>query len=130
MRPIQHSTLNLALLEKVRDKIAAVPKAYDQTQWADSSDDAPCGTVACIAGWAAILSGAMTPEEARTQTGHGVYYTARDALRLTRKEAETLFSGRMSGWPYRYRLVALLWDDSRAAVRYLNRIIRTGKVLR
>lgn len=122
--------LNIDLLNKVRDKIAATPEAYDQRDWCLPSHAAPCGTVACIAGWAAILSGEMSIKEAHrnySDNGEHVNNVAMRVLGLTENEANTLFNGGRDGWPLRYRALGKL-SDSQAAIRYLNRIINTGKV--
>lgn len=49
-------TINTELLVKVRQKIREHPDQHDQQHWARRT---PCGTTYCIAGWAAMLSGAQ-----------------------------------------------------------------------
>lgn len=46
--------MNVRLLRKIQKHILAEPKSYDQDAWIREDD---CGTVACIGGWASILSG-------------------------------------------------------------------------
>jgi len=46
---------NAELAYKVLDHIDADPRAWRQSEWIGESD---CGTVACFAGWAVLLSGA------------------------------------------------------------------------
>lgn len=63
--------LNIELFKKVREKIATTPEAYNQSVFARASTVAPCGTVACIAGWACVLSGAMDAEELKRRERKG-----------------------------------------------------------
>lgn len=44
---------NVDLMLKIREKITNEPDSYDQDVWIETS---ACGTTACIAGWACILS--------------------------------------------------------------------------
>lgn len=133
------SELNIELLKQVRDKIATTPQAYNQETWGQPSAAAPCGTAACIAGWACILSGAMTPEKlydlGETRHWERIEGVAQDKLGLTLDEADTLFNGEPEiKWPGAF---ADLWIDSygdqlqqaQVAVEYLDHIIETGKVL-
>lgn len=48
--------MNVELLQKVKEKILAEPTAVNMDDWCFSSNKTPCGTVACIAGWACVLS--------------------------------------------------------------------------
>jgi hypothetical protein len=48
--------LNIELFKKIRDRIAEIPESYDQSAWIQSSDAAPCGTAACLAGEAIICA--------------------------------------------------------------------------
>lgn len=50
---------NAELAYKVLDHIDADPKSWDQGLWVRKTD---CGTVACFAGWAVLLSGATVEE--------------------------------------------------------------------
>lgn len=49
--------MNSELLLKVRDHILEEPKRCDMSDWIRRSKQSPCGTIACIAGWACVLSG-------------------------------------------------------------------------
>lgn len=144
--------LNIELFKAVRDKIATTPEAYDQSVFARPSDSAPCGTAACIAGWACVLSGAMDSEELkRRERAHGAEFesietTAQAALGIDDDDAEVLFTEnpagqrydwheddeRDGGWPDPF---ASQWDYGtrsdrpRIAVAYLDHIIATGSVL-
>lgn len=48
------TTPNAALAWRVMDQIDAYPDLWDQGSWIGEKD---CGTVACFAGWAVLLSG-------------------------------------------------------------------------
>jgi hypothetical protein len=45
-------SVNVALLEQVMTRIEDHPEQHDQTVWVNE-----CGTAACFAGWACLLSG-------------------------------------------------------------------------
>lgn len=131
--------LNIDLLKKVRDKIATTPGAYNQETWAKPSASAPCGTAACIAGWACIISGAIDVKQlyslAEGRQWVAIEGAAQAQLGLTRAEADTLFSGDPSyDWPIEF---GDQWDsaygdnkqEAEIAVEYLDSIINTGEVL-
>lgn len=143
------SEVNIELLKQVRDKIATTPEAYDQRVFARKSSAAPCGTAACIAGWACVLSGEMdTAELMRREQAIGTVYesireTAKRVLCLDENEADTLFTEtpegepdydeeRGNGWPEPF---CGEWADSgrrdrpSIAIAYLNHIIETREVL-
>lgn len=48
--------MNVELLQKVKEKILAEPSAVDMDLWSSPSSSTPCGTVACIGGWALLLA--------------------------------------------------------------------------
>lgn len=141
--------LNIELLKAIREKIATTPEAYDQSVYARVESEAPCGTAACIAGWACVLSGEMTTDELKRRERStdmeefkSIAQTASRVLGLDNLEAETLFAEDPSGcrdfdederddaWPEPF---ATKWEDGFApetvAVAYLDHIIETGKVL-
>lgn len=49
--------MNVKLLRKVKRHILEEPKRFDMDYALRRSAESPCGTVGCIAGWAAILNG-------------------------------------------------------------------------
>jgi hypothetical protein len=148
--------LNIELFKAVREKIATTPEAYDQMLWGRADSSAPCGTAACIAGWACFLSNNASLEEVRASRRFGelspnryVPDIARDALGLDEDEAEILFTSEpggewedyddngegvyYGGWPNRFadmwRGAANQARQAEVAVAYLDHIIETGKVL-
>lgn len=48
---------NAELAYRVLDHIDAHPEQWYQPQWVTRPDGADCGTAACFAGWASLLSG-------------------------------------------------------------------------
>lgn len=67
--------MNITLLEKVLNLIEEKPEKWEQASWVDSRELTPgqladmqagkyemCGTTACVAGWALLLSGQYEPE--------------------------------------------------------------------
>lgn len=143
--------LNIELFKKIRDKIKTAPIAYDQSVFARREDSAPCGTAACIAGWACVLSGRMDEQELRRRERgpleefETIEQTATQQLGLSPDEAEILFTEtpagtrqdwyedgeRDDGWPSPF---AEQWEEgdlpqAEIAVAYLDHIIESGKVL-
>lgn len=97
--------MNVELLERIAAAIEAKPKLYDQTDWIRST---PCGTVCCIAGWAAELS---DPTFARGYEqwlrGDGKYVgsvadRAEELLMLPEWSAGDLFDANGFTWPGSY----------------------------
>jgi hypothetical protein len=146
------SRLNIELLKKVREKIATTPEAYDQGNEAYNDQRSPCGTVACIGGWADILSAPNKAERDRRMRGFVDLDRAADALGLSgasfwneyaggiQTERAILFTGDPDeNWPapfagqYVNALDSDAFDGNRAiaavAVAYLDHIIASGKVL-
>jgi hypothetical protein len=101
------------LIDRVVDVIEHNPNAHDQSYWAwrdmdysltapplsISLDNFPCGTTACVAGWALLLAGyVLTFDEGSdaanfAENGRIIPLLARELLRLEREQAEQLF-----GW--------------------------------
>lgn len=139
-RKVVVMSLNIELLQKVRDKIATTPEAYNQGTYGCQSSLAPCGTAACIAGWACLLSGRMdtTALYHFSDTEPAVIHDeAAEALGLDADDAEVLFTGEpqnadSDGWPapfcYEWA-VATRKEQSVIAVAYLDWIIKTGEVV-
>jgi|SRR6185503_17664585 len=144
--------LNIELFKKIREKIAATPEAYDQETYGRREEEAPCGTAACIAGWACVLSDRvplLTLQRQRYISNLDIPFLAAEALNLTVDEADILFSGNpdwddgaetdVRAWPEPYASdwsasktlpeITQLKEQARIAVAYLDRIIETGKVL-
>ena len=69
---------NVELLERVMQHIDDHPEQHEQAVWVRHE----CGTAACFAGWAALLSDEMTEVEDRTglfRDAGGELFTAREA---------------------------------------------------
>lgn len=86
--------LNRKLLEKVRNHIVQVPARLDMSVYVHESDESPCGTQACVAGWAVLL-GRHVPKSRwntyRPREGE-FFHAGRKVLGLTNKEANRLFN--------------------------------------
>lgn len=144
--------LNIELFKKVREKIATTPEAYDQDIESCNDPRSPCGTVACIGGWADILSAPTETERRARMRGLVDLDRAADSLGLNGKsfwqeyasdagtERGVLFSGDPDKfWPEPFaaqlREAKTLEPHTQAAalakiaVAYLDKIISTGKVL-
>lgn len=143
--------LNIELFKKIRDRIAEVPESYDQSLYIRSEPAAPCGTAACLAG-EAIICAAKT---LKIGVKNLHFYDNKD--RVAERAAELLGlpepdwgAGSTRHYNDTARLFAslsessVIWPkpfaeqfrkarDSReraaVAVKYLDHIIETGKVL-
>lgn len=136
--------LNYALLQKVRDRIAAIPESYNQTTWYSPDDYAPCGTTACIAGEAIICEAPTVTEgierlkaAVNSYSFRGEYATAYDwgrkALKLNDSEAAVLFNGYGTRWPgefgHKFGRARSAKGRAKVAVAYLDWIIENGRVV-
>jgi hypothetical protein len=94
--------MNVPLLRKVKKHILAEPRRLEMNNWAVNVDEeeAPCGTQACIAGWAVILGKGLTNNKKREKyidranTHYSMNFwhnTARKLLGLTQDQAYNLF---------------------------------------
>lgn len=54
--------MNTKLLRKIKKHILEEPKRLRMWGWVSKSRRSPCGTAACIGGWAVILSGKYSQE--------------------------------------------------------------------
>jgi hypothetical protein len=91
--------INVELLEQVKQHILMEPRRLDMGLWShncdpDNPDNSPCGTTACIGGWAIILAG---EKEGGWPGGQ-----AARLLGLSKEQASLLFH--VSYWPDEYRL--------------------------
>lgn len=129
--------LNFPLFRKVIKKLETAPEAYRQTTTASRDNSAPCGTAACIGGWADILSGAGDLKKARVSLNRAADRLGLNGMMWAEEddtERAILFDGDPSDvWPQPF---ASQWSRAhtrerraRVAIRYLKRIITTGKVL-
>lgn len=131
--------LNFALFRKVIKKLETAPTAYDQTAIAEPDSESPCGTAACIGGWADILSapkglfrcGKLIPYRVNLNR-------AADSLGLDCNDSgeSNLFTGdpgdNSDGWASRkhreaWRKAATRKGQARVAIRYLTHIFKTGR---
>lgn len=117
--------LNVKLLRKVQKHILEEPRRLQMGVWQSKSDDAPCGTIGCIAGWTALL-------------GDGFYAGDDSTVRRKAEELLHLFDGHKSfdlfyidGWPYEYieSYYSAETDKSRAGIvsDRIDYFIKEGK---
>lgn len=128
--------LNKRLLRKIRDHILEEPKRYDQGSYGDRvepEEGGPeCGTVACLAGWALVLSGKpLFLERYPDTTVSNVANKASKLCGIEREDGYGVFSSGIS-WPDKFhnRLINAKTKRGKAsaAAAYLDYIIETGKV--
>lgn len=128
--------INKTLFRKVRNKILKNPEAYDQSTFVRESDQAPCGTAACIFGWAVLLAEKIAIDDAledeEENEGDGIFREAISVLGLSRDEGLVVANYAGMGWPEPYgssfRTAYKKDERARIAADYINYIIRTGKV--
>lgn len=92
--------INVDLLLQVADHIREEPKRLDMSTWIQRWDPAaggpPCGTSACIAGWAAMLAANDRSEYGGLPAGY-----AAEKIGLTADEEKVIFYS--SRWPREFR---------------------------
>lgn len=133
--------MNVKLLRKVKKHILAEPRRFVMWTWkstkednierrntftSDASDNrqvkfAKCGTAACIAGWACILSKKEEPADFRV--------TAQRLLKIGYRDGESLFS--VDSWPDEFRKAYQKSVTQPALVKIadarIEHFIKTGK---
>lgn len=78
-------SVNIPRLTAVRDQLLAIPPETFNMIHTINRVDYPCGTVACIAGWACLLDDPLTPASV-------VLSKAQELLGLTTEQANELFT--------------------------------------
>lgn len=141
--------LNIGLFKKIRERIATIPASYDQSDWVTTSNSAPCGAAACLAG-EAIICAAPTVQEGlkelrrlNKRKDRNAVIPARAAKLLglegswgdycetqnQQQGRETLiFDADARFWPSDLREQFQDGEEADAAVELLDKIIETGKV--
>lgn len=131
--------LNFKLIRKIIKKIETTPEAYDQSVWGKKEPSAPCGTAACIAGWACYFGEKKTlkqlwrdPESAATigakliGLDKGDYWT-------DNPDEYGMFNGFADSWPEpfssRFHNARGPKGQAKAAVAYLKHVLRTGQIV-
>ena len=130
--------LNFRLIRRIIKKIETTPEAYDQNVWGRRDNKAPCGTAACIAGWACFLGGEKSLEQLRRNpksvAGIGVKLLGLFKSRDGWVADETgMFDGYADSWPHpfdkRYQEARSPRAGARAAISYLKHVLKTGEVV-
>lgn len=140
------TNLNIELFKKIRERIAAVPESYDQSELYAESSDSPCGTVCCLAGEAIICNEPTiaqgVTELRRLYNEVGGYAVPRRAIELldlsgsqgcsSEDRWHEMFDGGGYGWPEKfgkmYRQANTQAKKAQAAVAYLDYIVETGRI--
>lgn len=123
--------LNFPLFRKVIEKLETAPAAYDQGVFGAEPDDvAPCGTVACVGGWADILSARTTTEREKRMAGE--VDLARAGRSLGLRVGHSLFIARPDSevWGEHGKWWEKAKTDERRAevmISLLKNIMATGK---
>lgn len=99
--------MNVELLRKVKEHILDEPQRLDMSMFGQRTEGEmapPCGTTACIAGWAVILSDPKlftVDIEEFDDVLSDAYKTGRELLRITPGQARRLFF--VGGWPLTFK---------------------------
>lgn len=130
--------LNFRLLRRIITKLESTPEAYNQGKWGERNSEAPCGTAACIAGWAAFLDGKLTHQQLRRNPKSAQRKGAKSlGLKISlyqTDEVYTLFTGDPSDtWPepFSTRWINASGNrkrEAKVAVAYLKHILATGEI--
>jgi hypothetical protein len=116
--------INVELLRRVKAHILAEPSRFDMGEFIIEGDAArtfavkfdrpapPCGTIACIAGWAVLLSDDDPPSDAEE-----IELRANALLGLTPEMGDRLFF--TTEWPERFKQSYREAEDSDLAVAAL-----------
>jgi hypothetical protein len=134
--------LNLALFQKVRDRIAEIPESFEQSRWLMAHPSSPCGYAACLAG-ETIICAAPTVEQGLAYLKRLVAIdeekntclvpdTAGGMLELdgsyTEDGEHDIFVANAEFWPEPFRSQFTNGDESGAAVAYLDWIIANNRI--
>ena len=131
--------MNVKLLRKIQKHILAEPRRLAMCDWIQRGKPgqeltfqdgsvigqtyAECGTAACIAGWAVILSSKRTPKDSDTVLDRAI-----KILGITEYQSDSLFL-RSLGWPQKFSQAYLAAKTpsgkARVAVRRIDHFIKT-----
>lgn len=134
--------MNKRNVKKLRDFIAKLPEEnFDMWLWVwmDRNEETveearthSCGTVCCLAGWAALLASDPTAKLAGSipfVNGVHVSRIAERWLKLAPDEAARLFDGDWSTRrPSRNVMGLMKSNQQKAAVKELDHLLKTGEV--
>jgi len=116
--------MNVELLRKVQKAITKEPGRFRMSTWGEVARGPACGTVGCIAGWAALLNVTENPDEFRKHVDVMTQKNGRTALKLRSGQAERLFF--LNAWPSKFQELYIIGDSVKAAVKRINHFIKTG----
>lgn len=107
--------INTDLLLQIREQITAHPETHDQDQWGRRTE---CGTTHCIAGWAAVLSGANL-DWRKNEFGVGL-------LCFVNEHDPGVYAAALLGLSCD-EAGALFYQGNKAALTHLDELIEKGK---
>lgn len=130
--------MNVELLLEVKKTILAEPKRLNMRKWLDvvrsGKGNPSCGTVACIAGWAMVLSSPRRKSFKKTantvideQSFLGMEIDAQEKLGITDSQAQRLFY--TDNWPMKfwqaYEVASGPVEQAQAAADRIDHFIKT-----
>lgn len=138
--------MNVRLLRRIQAAIKDEPRRFDMFSWVRTrlqdfgvANPPPCGTTACIAGFATILSHAKkgkaklngefaTTAQACQDASTNYQYEAVKALRITHRQGQRLFF--VSNWPLKHSIefqgAHTPAGRVKAACKRIDTFIKTG----
>lgn len=138
--------MNTKLLRKIQKQIIKYPKAFLMESFVEPMEfdkDHPCGTAACIAGWACILEKDKLPQKQQFNLQNQIsgkiseydagsfdfYRYGREFIEISKDQADKLFD--VTSWPEQF------WEpyysgnsdakNAKIAVERIEHFIKTGE---
>lgn len=128
--------LNFKLFRAVIKKLETTPTAYEQGHVVEKDNEAPCGTAACIGGWAYLLAGKrVTQRTSRKKVLNeaAVLLGLNNIPDCEAGDADVVFAGEPNySWPEPFASEWSVTDNRKEqatiAVAYLRHLLATGDV--
>ena len=113
------------------DAIERESELYNQNH-PPMSNDHPCNTPVCMAGWAKYVELGLIGYRRYLRTKRNVINSFADAFGITEQDAELLYFADGEGWQLEYRDTFQKADGHKAkakiAASYLREIVKRGQV--
>lgn len=140
--------MNTRLLRRIQKHILKYPDAFVMEYFVENRDKetkTPCGTAACIGGWACIMEQKKLSPRLRQRLLNNIskpedywigkdydfnyFYHARRFLGISERQAESLFE--LGGWPEKFNIryygAKTNKGLARVAVQRIEHFINTGE---